>query len=858
MATARTEALSAARKLGLAAAGLLLTFLILEASLRLAGFALLSLQELRNAASLRRKGVYRIMCIGESTTRAQYPKFLEEALNKRDVGIEFSVIDRGVVGVQSSALLNRLESDLDLYRPDLVVAMMGINDRSVRYYADVPASEGFLFRHLRAYRLACLLWRDARQGRHGTPGDQTNSSRGPMKAADDPGGHIRRGWSYSDRGDYAQAVAQFKKALELDPRNSAGYEGLGESYSSLGQFQAAESVMLEGVSRDPGAVPLCIALGRLSIRQARFKEGEKWFSKALALHPDFAVDEVYFGLGAAHQGRRDFDQALLFFGKALEANPANERAIEGVLWSAYFARGDLSRLRTLLEKIRLKDLSLDDKIYAGLATAYSRLGEPELARLARDRAEKLRLELYSPILVENYRRLKMILDRRRIRLACAQYPMRSLAPLKRMLRGHEEGVIFIDNQRVFREAVAKSSFDAYFMDMFGGDFGHCTLKGNELLARNIAEALLKEGFGSVPLSDAAAPIARAGLPLKSGRRDEAPAALRRAQSIAPKNPGPKRMLGLSRGLKEPGPALAVADRIVKPPPDDAAAQIGRAELLLESGRRDEALAALQRAQSLGPKDADLVRMLGLYRGLKEPDRALAVADRIVKLRPGDAPAHIERAELLLESGRRDEALAALQRAQSIGPKEPQLERMLRLYRGLKEPDRALAVADRIVKLRPGDAPAQVERAELLLESGRRDEALAALQRAESLDPSAENLRRIARDYQFLGDCAQALRLWKGRVLGSGAVAKDYSDQAICEYMSGDREGARADLERAIKLYPEGLEAYLSLGTLYAGQGQDDQALRVYERALAIQPPPGMLQLRRQLLDAAAALRQKRR
>ena len=32
------------------------------------------------------------------------------------------------------------------------------------------------------------------------------------------------------------------------------------------------------------------------------------------------------------------------------------------------------------------------------------------------------------------------------------------------------------------------------MDMFGGDFGHCTVKGNRLLAENVARVILKEIF----------------------------------------------------------------------------------------------------------------------------------------------------------------------------------------------------------------------------------------------------------------------------------------------------------------------------------------------------------------------------
>ena len=49
-------------------------------------------------------------------------------------------------------------------------------------------------------------------------------------------------------------------------------------------------------------------------------------------------------------------------------------------------------------------------------------------------------------------------------------------------------------ERVFKEALEKGDFKDYFKDMFGGDFGHCTEKGNRLLAESIAEAILKEVF----------------------------------------------------------------------------------------------------------------------------------------------------------------------------------------------------------------------------------------------------------------------------------------------------------------------------------------------------------------------------
>jgi hypothetical protein len=101
---------------------------------------------------------------------------------------------------------------------------------------------------------------------------------------------------------------------------------------------------------------------------------------------------------------------------------------------------------------------------------------------------------YSSLTIDNYRKLKAILDKRGIRLVCAQYPMRSVEPLKRIFEG-ERGVIFVDNDHLFKEAVTQGGYREYFLDMFAGDFGHCTLQGNKLLAGNIANAILKEVFG---------------------------------------------------------------------------------------------------------------------------------------------------------------------------------------------------------------------------------------------------------------------------------------------------------------------------------------------------------------------------
>ena len=132
--------------------------MLLEAGLRFGGFVLLSIQEYKNRQTLKQKGTYRILCLGESTTQGQWPPFLEEILNQRDIGIQFSVTDKGLGGVTTSTILGQLDSNINQYHPDMVVAMMGCNDEGVRYYQDIFEVNTWIFRHCRVYRFGRIIY----------------------------------------------------------------------------------------------------------------------------------------------------------------------------------------------------------------------------------------------------------------------------------------------------------------------------------------------------------------------------------------------------------------------------------------------------------------------------------------------------------------------------------------------------------------------------------------------------------------------------------------------------------------------------------------------------------------------------
>jgi len=372
------------KKIAIVICGIFFSIISLEIGIRLGGLALLSIQEYRNSQAIKQKDVYRIMCLGESTTARQYPRFLEEILNKRNIGIRFSVIDKGIIGTNTFVILSQLKQNLDIYKPNMVVVMAGMNDIGISYYKDIPEVNTAAFQYCKVYRFMRFMYMHIvkklrKQDIHGlTKINPKNDN-----------SYLESGRLYRIQGKYPQAEALFRKAVELNPRNNNAYTGLGWVYRIQGKYLQAEEL----------------------------------FKKIIDLYPE------------------------------------------------------------------------NDCAYGAISVLYEETGKPELAKKYANNASRLRLEYYKPVTVNNFLKLKEILDERGVRLVCAQYPMRDLAPLRKIFENDEKGVIFVDNGEAFKEAVKKEGFKEVFRDMFGGDFGHCTQKGNKLLAGNIADVILKEVFG---------------------------------------------------------------------------------------------------------------------------------------------------------------------------------------------------------------------------------------------------------------------------------------------------------------------------------------------------------------------------
>jgi lysophospholipase L1-like esterase len=222
--------------------GLCFSLILLEVVLRLGGFVYLSLQEHKNRASSFKKGTYRIMCLGESTTalggKYSYPSQLEYVLNKVNIKIKFSVINKGFIGANTSRILEELENNLNIYKPDMVVTMMGMNDGSIKYYEGISDVDSVLFKRFKTYKWIRILWTHVINKIRKKGISEKNENKNDKKLPED-NLVIEEKESRNSKIDSTQTKKRGEKVIELSRSVDIAYVGLGFSYISKGENNQA-------------------------------------------------------------------------------------------------------------------------------------------------------------------------------------------------------------------------------------------------------------------------------------------------------------------------------------------------------------------------------------------------------------------------------------------------------------------------------------------------------------------------------------------------------------------------------------------------------------------------------------------
>ncbi len=153
----------------------------------------------------------------------------------------------------------------------------------------------------------------------------------------DPDGataYTNRGRVRANEGDFAAALADYDKAVTLDPENSTVYNNRGFTRIEKGDLDGAIADLDKAIALDPGQAYAYNNRGRALFKKGNLSDALNDYDRSLALNPNNAL--AYSNRGFARYQQGELDRALADFDKAIAINPKLAEAYTG----RGFARAD--------------------------------------------------------------------------------------------------------------------------------------------------------------------------------------------------------------------------------------------------------------------------------------------------------------------------------------------------------------------------------------------------------------------------------------------------------------------------------------------------------------------------------------
>jgi len=168
-----------------------------------------------------------------------------------------------------------------------------------------------------------------------------------------------RGRAYGNKGEYDKAMADFKQAININPRCAEAYYNLGLVFALKGDNDKAIELYDQALKLYPNYAAAYNNRGLVLANKKEFDRAIKDYDQALRITP--RSPDVYYNRGLAYYYKQDYDQAIADYNQALLLNPRYSNAYHNRA-IAYYMKKEYQKALEDIERMQQLGYQIDVKL----------------------------------------------------------------------------------------------------------------------------------------------------------------------------------------------------------------------------------------------------------------------------------------------------------------------------------------------------------------------------------------------------------------------------------------------------------------------------------------------------------------
>ncbi len=256
--------------------------------------------------------------------------------------------------------------------------------------------------------------------------------------------------------------------------------------------------------------------------------------------------------------------------------------------------------------------------------------------------------------------------------------------------------------------------------------------------------------------------------------------------------------------------------------------ISKAYQFYQAGRHSEAettLLAYLKHQKRDPKAYHLLAII--LKSQRRYDEAGTAIDRAQKLAPSDLNIRLEKAQILRDAGRVEEAVKVAERLLLRSAGQPHASLIAGNYWLSKDyPEKALELFETALRANPGHRHLAISRVFALKDLCRFEEAEQAFQ---TLGSPPELFFTMGQLHMENFQSEKAIDFFRKSLMAGQNMTMSARNLWQCHYMTGGRAALDRSINELLSSYPDQAGFYIQIADMMTDLGDTDEALAVIER-----------------------------